>query len=67
MTTNWPPEGTEVRQDWAATDHDKCGVVLTGAPSVLAGLCARLGLKNDCRKGSIYITGAKVRRLKGAR
>ena len=38
------------------------GVVL-GPPAVLSALCAFLGFKNACSKGSVYLTPAKLRRL----
>jgi hypothetical protein len=36
---------------------------VVGTPAVLAELCAFLGFKNDCRRGSVHLTHAKLRRL----
>lgn len=67
-TATWIPEGLTVRQDWAGRDdEDRCGTVLVGSPGVLSQLAARLGFRNACRDGRLYITGAKVRWLKEVR
>lgn len=60
---SWLPDGVVVRQDWATVDWRARGAVISGSPALLSRICARLGFKNDCRKGSVYITAAKVRWL----
>ena len=60
-----------------AENVDMTGVTLVperpgciqGPPARLARICAAFGFRNDCRKGSVYLTEAKMRRLvvQGAR
>jgi hypothetical protein len=37
--------------------------VVCGSPAVLAALCAYLGFRNTCSKGSVFLTDAKLRFL----
>jgi hypothetical protein len=37
--------------------------VIQGTPATLSAICAYLGFRNDCRKGSVYLTPAKLARL----
>lgn len=36
------------------------GCRLIGRPSELSVICAHLGFKNDCSRGSVHISGAKI-------
>jgi hypothetical protein len=37
--------------------------VIVGEPAVLKAICARLGFRNDCKRGRVYLTDAKRRAL----
>lgn len=54
-----------IGKDCVNRPHDgwKSGAVVIGPPPSLRALCARLGFKNECRKGRVFLTGAKMRRL----
>lgn len=39
------------------------GVTLEGTPYALSRVCARLGFKNPCLRGRVFITAAKRRWL----
>lgn len=41
---------------------DRPGVIL-GPPPVLAEICRLFGFKNQCSRGSVYLTAPKMRRL----
>lgn len=39
------------------------GNSLSGPPFILSAICEHLGFRNDCRRGSVYLTTPKVARL----
>ncbi len=39
------------------------GGIIAGAPHVLSAICLSLGFKNPCKRGRVYLTGAKMRHL----
>jgi hypothetical protein len=49
-----------VAQVTMATDRHN---VLLGKPHVLSAICARLGFRNDCRNGRVYLTDTKLQSL----
>lgn len=39
------------------------GGVIAGSPATLSAICAKLGFKNACRDGRVYLTGPKMARI----
>jgi hypothetical protein len=50
-------------QQIAVLENGPSGGVIAGPPAVLADVCRRLGFKNPCRDGRVYLTAPKMRAI----
>lgn len=41
-------------------ENGRSGGVIAGSPSVLSAICARLGFKNRCERGRVFLTAPKM-------
>jgi hypothetical protein len=54
---------TELRPGLHIESYADGGCILHGSPVVLARICAKLGFRNSCARGKVYLTATKTARL----